>query len=451
MNLIEFRVHLCYLKLYIMSESEIPKIEDIPKFRKMKNIFRIVKIAKPVFFVLNPFLRLFGINTKEMREALKKFTELEKEFKELSKMPDEFNDLFASRGWIMFNFLNLDVVKTTLHIAKTDTDAAEKFLVESYTPEEVKRYLYMMHGIRAFRPRMELAEKALVDYAEERYHACIPVILALMDGLVNELNRQQNRSFFSDGSNLKAWDCITSHEKGLNSLKEVLHSGRYKTTTEEIFIPYRNGILHGMDLGYANKTVAAKTWAALFAVRDWAEKAEGKMLLEPPPEPTPTWNDLSQQIKGHKEWKDNWEKLFEDWKPRDIVINKGKFINGEPTDYESGTPENKVVEFLYFWKKKNFGNMARCLESSFKTSINKLALQVRERYQSSQLIDFEIIDIKDQAPAVSEVTVLITYEMNSESFTKTVDFRVLIYDKNNNPTIFGNSDANWFIMNWIFV
>lgn len=272
-----------------------------------------------------------------------------------------------------------------------------------------------------------------------------------MDGLVNELNRQQNRSFFSERSNLKAWDCITAHEKGLNALKEVLHSGRYKTTTDEIFIPYRNGILHGMDLGYANKTVAAKTWAALFAVRDWAEKAESKMLLEPHPEPPATWSDLSQKIKEHKEWKDNWEKLFENWKPRNIIIGKDISKNGEPTDYESGTPENKVAEFLYFWKKNNFGNMARCLESSFKTPINKLALQVRERYQNAQLVNFELIEIKDEAPAISEVTVLITYEQDSETFNKTVEFRVLIYDKKNNPTIVGNPDANWFIMNWIFV
>lgn len=142
-----------------MSKSETPKIEDIPKFRKMKNTFRVVKVVKPIIFVLSPLLKLLGTNTKVMREALTKFTELEKEFKELSTMPDKFNDTFVSRGWIIFKFLDLNIVRTALNIAKTDIDAAEKFLVESYTPEVVKRYLYMMHGIRAFRPRMELAER----------------------------------------------------------------------------------------------------------------------------------------------------------------------------------------------------------------------------------------------------------------------------------------------------
>ncbi len=434
-----------------MSEKELPKISDIAKFKKMREEMKGFKIMKNVLPFASPFLNILGVNTKQMKEAFADFDKLEKEFLELSETPDKFNDTFSSKGFIIFDSLNFEVVKESLKIAETDVAEAEKYLINHFTPETVETYLYMMNGVKAFRPRMELAEKALIDYKEERYHACIPVILALMDGLVNELNRQQNRSFFSEDSDLRAWDCITAHEKGLNALKEVLHSGRFKTTTEEISVPYRNGILHGMDLGYANKMVAAKTWAALFAVRDWAVKAEGKMLSEPPPEPPPTWSGLYQQIKEHTEWKNNWEKLFENWKPRNIVVGKDIPKNGELSNFESGTPESKTIEFLCYWKKKNFGNMARCLESSFRTPVNKLAQQVRECYQQSQLIDFELIKIGDEAPAISEVEVLLTYEQNGQVIEKTVEFRVLIYDEKNNPTIFGNPNANWFIMNWIFV
>lgn len=51
-----------------------------------------------------------------------------------------------------------------------------------------------MKGIRAFHPRVGLAQKALIDYEEERYHACVPVVLSLLDGLVNDL-QEKRRGF----------------------------------------------------------------------------------------------------------------------------------------------------------------------------------------------------------------------------------------------------------------
>lgn len=434
-----------------MSEKEIPKIKDIAKFKKMREDLKAFKIMKTVLPFASPFLNLVGVNTKDIKEAFKDFDKLEKDFLELSELPDKFNDVFSSRGWILYDHLNLDVAKAALELSETDIEAAEQILIDYYTPETVKTFLMMMQGVKTFRPRMELAEKAFIDYKEERYHACIPVILALMDGLVNELNKQQSRGFFSENSDLRAWDCITAHEKGLNSLKEIFQTGRYKTTTEEITLPYRNGILHGMDLGYANRTVAAKTWAALFAVRDWAIKAENKMLSETPPKPPATWTGILQQVKEHQEWKEQSELLLANWQPRNINCGKDIPKNGEVPDYENGTPEFKVVEFLHYWKNKKYGNMANCLERSFKTPVKKLAGELRNHYQHSQLIDFELIEIRDKAPAISEVDVSLTYEQNGQSLNKVVVFRVLIYDKKNNPTIFGDTNASWFIMNWIFV
>lgn len=39
---------------------------------------------------------------------------------------------------------------------------------------------------------------------------------------------------------------------------------RNKTTTEDLTLPLRHGILHGRDLGYSNQMVAAKCWAVGF-------------------------------------------------------------------------------------------------------------------------------------------------------------------------------------------
>ncbi len=434
-----------------MSEKESPKIRDIAKFKKMREEMKAFKMVKGILPFASPFLNLFGVNTKQMKEAFADLDKIEEQFLDLSEFPDKFNDVFSSRGWIIYDFLNLDIAKEALEIAQTDIDAAEQFLVDYYTPENIEWLLRMMNGVRAFRPRMELAELAFIDYKEKRYHACVPIILALMDGLVTELNRQQNRGLFSEDSDLRAWDCITAHEKGINALKKVLFAGRYKTTTEEISVPYRNGILHGMDLGYASKMVAAKTWAALFAVRDWAVKAEGKMLSEPPPEPQPTWSGLANQIKENSEWRNNWEILFKNWQPRNIIIGKDIPKTGELPEFQKETPESKVGEFLCYWKKKNYGNMGKCLQSNFTIPINKLALQVRERYQRSQLIDFELTEIRDKTASFTEVDTLITYEQDGQIFKKSVEFQVGIYDDNYNITISGMPNSSWFITFWISI
>ena len=78
-----------------------------------------------------------------------------------------------------------------------------------------------------------------------------------------------------------AWDSISAHPKGLVKLKEVFGKTRMMTRSDEIRIPFRHGIVHGMDLGYNNKYVAAKCWATLFAVRDWIIKA-ARDELKPP-------------------------------------------------------------------------------------------------------------------------------------------------------------------------
>lgn len=53
-------------------------------------------------------------------------------------------------------------------------------------------------------------------------------------------------------------DSIAAHETGLKALARIMGRGRNRTNEEIISVPYRNGILHGRDLAFDNKVVAAK-------------------------------------------------------------------------------------------------------------------------------------------------------------------------------------------------
>jgi|GEM_PF-5508124 len=218
------------------------------------------KSFKTVFPALKPFLRLVGVDTSSIEDALERVDELAEQIDEMGMIPDRFNDLFGPRGWIIYELMNLEVAKDAIEKAEAgDLEGAEDVLLDYFNVDTVKWQLRTMYAVEAFRPRMDLAEKALLDYEKGRYHACTPVVLAQIDGLVSELHDEQ-RGFFSDAADLEAWDSLAAHSKGLNQLSAIFRKGRRKTTTEPIDIPYRHGIMHGRDLGYDNKIVACKTW-----------------------------------------------------------------------------------------------------------------------------------------------------------------------------------------------
>jgi hypothetical protein len=128
----------------------------------------------------------------------------------------------------------------------------------------------------------------------------------------------------SEGADLTAWDSMAAHDQGLERFADLFRKSRKKTRTEEISVPYRNGIMHGMDLEYDNEIVAAKCWAALFAVREWALKAENGELTPPPEEPEPTLAEVLEKEQQIQESK----KKREEWEPRDIVVGRDVPVTG---------------------------------------------------------------------------------------------------------------------------
>lgn len=144
-----------------------------------------LKDAMPV---LRGPMKLIGVDSDQIDNALKDTERLMASMEEITTLPDRFNDHFASHGWIIYEEMDLQAAKTALEKADSgDLEGAEAYLVEYYNPETVQQKLRRMNDIEDFRPRMTLAQKALTDYREGRYHACVPVVLALMDGMVNEL------------------------------------------------------------------------------------------------------------------------------------------------------------------------------------------------------------------------------------------------------------------------
>jgi len=426
-----------------MDEERIQNIRRIKKLLEDQNNFTALRKVMPL---MRPFLKLLKVDVSKMDNAFEKMDAMKEQLHRLATIPDKFNDTFAYLGWIMYEMMNLDVAERAISLAENENiDAGEQELADYYAPEQVKWRLLTMHGVRAFHSRMELANKALIDYEEGRYHACVPVVLALLDGMVNEIHGKQKglrRGFSSEEADLEAWDSIAGHSKGLNELKKIFNTGRYSTVTEPITIPYRNGIMHGMDLGYDNRVVAAKTWAALFAAREWALKAEQGLLEEQPEEPKKSWKEVFHgidELNKIKKYQGEW--VPREWSPEDetVVLDINIFNNQ--------TPEHNLVEFLLLWKQKNYGKMGNHLSRYMNGhEVKAFPAQIRGIYSKLQFLSFRVERIVETAPSITLVTGIVDYMDNGLSLSKGLTVRIIAETPEGEMALRITDETIWRVM-----
>ena len=416
--------------------------------REPLELARNLSQFKTVFPLLKPFLRIVGVDVSSVEAAFEELKESNRKLEELATVPDRFNDLLAERGWIIYEDMNLEVAKAAIEQAEAgDMEAAENELVSYYDPETVQFQLNRMKAVEAFRPRMQLAEKALEDYEAGRYHACIPVVLALLDGLVQHVYvdvHGEGRNFSAEDVDLEAWNSIAAHSKGLDQLHALLTTGRFKTRTDEIDLPYRHGIMHGMDLGYANNTVAAKTWAALFSVREWALKAEHDELEAPSGEPEPTVLETLLEVKESIEKKKKVEQEIDNWESRNIVVGGDIPQSGEPEDYHEDTPERALVDFLTFWEAERYDLMADSLVRSGIGGTEHVE-DIRLEFEDHEIQSFRLIDIDDIAPACTDITIALEFNIFDKKVEGSSAVTLVRMDGDGRSAIPGYEDGSWSV------
>jgi hypothetical protein len=412
------------------------ELED--QIKGMKGLEKIYKLAS-----------FFGFENKKISKELNKIEDLEGEFDNLRTLPDRFNNHFAEKGWIAYESLNIEIMEEAVFLADDGKfEEAEKVLIDYYDEKNIKFMFSQLKGIEEFHPRMDLLYKAFDDYIEGRYHACIPVILMMIDGFVNDIKQ---KGFFAEGVDLEVWDTIAAHDSGLNVLTDIFGKSRKKTVSDEITVPYRNGIMHGRDLGYDNKVVAAKTWGALFAISDWARAIKNENGEEKEEYESPTLSEaielMKEGLEKHKKVKKE-KQLIKEWEPREIKISEDIPANGDLFKYKDNTSEKVLVRFLEYWIDRNYGNIAKLITKATPTeeTIGKIAGDMRKIFEDKELIDFEIINIKDEAPAITEIKVKLTLKYKDQKKIVNYPFR-LVYEGEDCKSLVRSSDrGSWKVV-----
>lgn len=362
------------------------------------------------------------------RDERAKVVELEAQVRELTDTIDKFYAVLGARHWIFHDDLNLEKVKP---LATLDAEAAEQAFIEVYRDPDALRFMVMrLNGLPAMRSRMDLIEKARIDYQEDRFYATVLVLITVMDGFVNDLEPARRRGLHTrDADELAAWDSVVGHHMGLTNAHSTFTKSTSKTSSEPLFELQRHGIVHGTLLNYDNVIVATKAWNRLFAVADWARSIQKK---NEPPKPKPTWRELLLQISRTA----NARRALAEWQPKTLGPDDPAFAREEVC--------KRAQEYLEAWKAKNYGAMASLISPSLaEGSRGKTAGVVRTEFESWDLQDFLIMRADFEAAAVCEIDV----ELTLAGKTRHARMRWIREAADGGPAM-PNEDGTWFLYLW---
>lgn len=403
------------------------KISNSETMEEVENLINIGKKIKKVTSV-------FGLSDNE------DFDKIGREFSKLKAIPDDFNELFSQKGWIAHDTLDINIAQRAIERGED----GESLLIDYYE-SKLEFFLSSLPYKPIFKERSELLHLVYEDYINERYHSCIPVVLMLVDGIVNDV---KNTGLFADNTDLDVWDSITGHSTGLKSIVSILKKSRKKTNVEAIKLPYRNGILHGRDLNYNNKTVAIKTFAILFYINDWIISLESETrrkeiyLAENERNIGTSFLEMLQLRKDYEIKYNEMVNLLDEWTPR-------KFIEDFQTyDIDEESPEEISLEFLEYIKNKNYGSpISFYSESIFgKVSVTEKAGIFRENYSSIVIDEYKVSRIEDISSAITHVYISVNYTFEKISRRKEIDFR-MIYEVDGDIENRLKEGGKWKIVN----
>lgn len=410
-----------------MSDKKIADNKSFAKLSKeMQGMKSLLTVAS--------FLPKFMTKNMDIPNLKVQLEEISNSSNALVSSLDKFNECFAKSGWIAYESLNTNTIQGAIQIFENDgIENAEEFLANSYDENTLKFGLMRFHGHRVLSKRIRLLELAKEDYLAERYHACIPLILSLIDGIVNDISNHVG--FFAEKSDLIIDDTISGHATGLHSVRKLLSKGRNKTTEDTILIPFRNGILHGRDLAFDNKIVASKCWHTLFAIENWAKDFdENRVKIEPEPE-----KSLIDFLRGYKENQD-LNKRISNWKPRSQDT-----FDYLPTDdihiLPPNSPEKTVAEFFGHWANKRWKLVRETL--SHVRPEDKNIKQTKDDFIVKIPISYEIINTVDETPAISVVTVKALFNELEEHI---LEIRVCFQDTHTNLLLRNEKGGEWKVI-----
>lgn len=382
-----------------------------------------------------PFLKLvswLGIGGDGLKTFIRELDNIQARTNFLVQLTFSFHVAFSEKGWIFSDSMNIETAQKALDAhQKGNYEEAESLLATDFEGENLEFKIFALRQLKEFRERWYQLQEALILTQKEQYLAAAPLLLIIADGVGSDAFR---KSIFAEGTNLEELNSFSGQPDALPKHIRKMSRTRQKTTTEEITFPYRNGILHGRDLGYGNRIVNAKCWSLLMNIADVIRSREAT------PTPEPSFRESLESIARSGEIR----KALDKWKPRE-VIDKPIRVSAETLDQLDGAePEATLFGLLMAWKRGNYGRMAEITLYSDQMSRNRRAGEIREQMEGLKLIDATVTKIEDKAPARSDITVDLKFSRDDQEFTNSFVFNMISQDDNGDITVRGHEGAKWW-------
>lgn len=358
---------------------------------------------------------------KDSREQL---NDLAGKLRQITQTVDRFYELLGERNWVFTDNFNLPAIEQV--ISTSETTIAEARLIEYYkTANHIAFSILRLRRLDAMKPRIELLEKALDDYKAGRYYSTVLVLLSVMDGFVNDLDKSARKGLHTRGAeDMVAWDSMAGHHLGLAHAHQSFTKGCYKTDTGKVTDLFRHGIMHGTLVNFDNDVVATKAWNRLFAICDWAE---ARKRHAEPSEPAPS---LDESLKRYWEAQRQNAKLDE-WQPFEYEPSQ----NGE----DPSEVATRCEDFLEAWHKKRWNLVGGHFISHGDTrpSANKLAVEAKSLYSPLSLSSWKILRVRHVAMAIAHADV----ELRVDDSTYQTDLRWVRVDESGTTSMDGQGWA----------
>lgn len=388
---------------------------------------------------LRPLMKLMGVFSPKMR---KQFREVEQQMdgmKTILANLDQFAKTYSPLGWVNYDRVSTDIVAQALAVTG---DEGEVLLTAYHLDPDNLRFLGYRFDTPPYRAWSQLFDRAVERSAAEDYLSAVPLILSIIDGICTTTTAKHP---FSGGADAPVFDTIASGPGGLSEGFVLLGSTRRKLDTSPISVPFRHGIVHGLNPDYGHAIVAAKAFNLLQATVDYFDRRrdEAERLAKAAEEQKPAdWRELGRGLVKNAETK----KRLDSWKARPSVTDAVIARSGSEHDLEVQSPEAAAADYLSLLVARNFGALARLTVDYPKRPIGYRAGRIRDDLKQVTVTSWIITGVEDTAPAMSNVAVEMSGTMNGQPWTGSQKMRLMYANDDNDPEVRGVDGASWIVM-----
>ena len=360
-------------------------------------------------------------------EVKEQVSSINNELNRITDIVKNFYKTFGKNHWVFSDALSLNRIEAILENANS-ADAETALIEYLKEPNVLAFQIDRLNRFPDMRPRLDLPRKAELDYREGRYYSTVLVVVSVMDGFVNDLNKMERRGLHTrTPQEMETEDCAATILVGLPSVQHVFTKSVHKRIDEPLYEVERNALMHGMATNYDNDVIASKAWCMLFAIADWAKSRE----QEPSPK-TEVPDPLERSCK-YKElnWKNKRNRrLLNQWKAHEVALSNPSSPDSEVID--------AVMNYCDAWKAKNYGKLSDFFPNYTNASKGKMAGEARDAYEPHPIDDYKVNSITRPAAA----TAIARMRLESTSKSWQAEIRLARLDKTNHPA------AEWELGEW---